>query len=151
MAVKTYLLGRDAKLYAGIAGSTPNTEILDVRDLSVTLNQGEIDVTTRTAKGWKVSAGGLREATISFDVLVAKDSTEAKIFLQAFAGSSGGGTDYIALRVVDAPDNGILDLDADCLVTECSQTQDLEDKISFSVTCKPTIYDTDRVPTLTIS
>ena len=149
--IKNYLLGRDAKLYAGTAGSTPSTEIKDIKNLGINLNQAEIDVTTRTAKGWKAVAGGLREAEISFDLLVAKGSTEAKQMLNAFKGGEGGTATYLALKIIDAVTEGIFDFEADCLITECSQQQDLEEAIVYAVKAKPTIYDDARVPTLTVT
>lgn len=149
--IKNYLLGRDAKLYAGAAGSTPSTEIKDVKDLSISLNQDEVDVTTRTAAGWKATAGGLREAEISFDLLVAKSSTEGKLFLNAYKGGEGGIASYLALKIIDAVADGIFSFEADCLITECSMEQNLEDAIKFSVKAKPTVYDDARLPTLTVT
>jgi predicted secreted protein len=149
--IQTYLLGRDAKLYVGAPGSTPTTEIKDVKDLTVTLNQAEIDVTTRKAKGWKVFAGGLREVEVSFGLLVPKASAEGKLFLNAYKGAENGTAAYLAMKIIDTDEDGIFSFDADWLITECSEDQNLEDAIKFSVKAKPTIYDDTRVPTLTIT
>lgn len=146
MAIKNYLLGRDAKLYAGAAGSTPATEIKDVKDLSITLTQGEIDVTTRTAQGWKATAPGLREAEISFDLLCGASSTEAKTFLNAYKGNG-----YVAIKVVDKSTDGLVTFEADCMIADCSMEQNLEDAIKLSIKAKPTVYDDTRPPTLTIA
>jgi hypothetical protein len=43
----TFILGKDAKLYHGTAGATATTEISNVRDVTLTLEAGEADVTTR--------------------------------------------------------------------------------------------------------
>jgi|BioPla2DNA2_1021312.scaffolds.fasta_scaffold185757_1 hypothetical protein len=148
MAIKNYLLGRDAKLFAGEAGSTPTTEIKDVKDLSITLTQGEIDVTTRTAQGWKATAPGLREAEISFDLLCGVGSNEAAIFLNAYNGTNGG---YVAIKIVDKSTDGLVTFEADCMIADCSMEQNLEDSIKLSVKAKPTVYDDTRPPTLSIA
>lgn len=154
MAVKNYQLGRDAKLYAGAAGATPATEIKDIKDLSLSLTQDEIDVTTRTTKGWKAAAPGLREAEISFDLLCAVGSTEARLFLNAYKGAGDGSvssSNYVAIKIVDNSSGGLVTFEADCMVVDCSMEQNLEDAIKLSVKAKPTIYDDDRPPTLTIA
>lgn len=154
MAVKNYQLGRDAKLYAGAVGSTPATEIKDVKDLSLSLTQDEIDITTRTAKGWKATAPGLREAEISFDLLCAAGSTEAKLFLNAYKGGADGtvtSANYVAIKIVDNSIDGLATFEADCMVSDCSMEQNLEDAIKLSIKVKPTVYDDTRPPTLTIS
>lgn len=149
--IKNYMLGRDAELFAGSPGATPSNKIQDVKDLSLTLTQTEIDVTTRTAKGWKAAAGGLREAEISFDLLCHAGSTEATLFLNAFKGGTNGTAVYVAIKINDASSGGLLSFEADCLITDCSIEQNLEDAIKLSVKAKPTIYDDSRPPTLTIS
>jgi hypothetical protein len=44
----------------GEAGATGTTEVKNVKDLSLTLESGDADVTTRAANGWKVSQKTLR-------------------------------------------------------------------------------------------
>ena len=53
------VLGLDAKLLRGDAGSTGNTEVKNVKDLTLTLESGEADVTTRATGGWRASAATL--------------------------------------------------------------------------------------------
>lgn len=149
--IKNYLLGRDAQLFAGTAGATPTTEIKDVKDLTLSLTQSDVDVTTRTAKGWKAVAGGLREAEISFNLLCAAGDTEAALFLNAYKGGADGKSSYLALKIVDASESGITTFEADCLISECNIEQNLEEAIELSIKAKPTVYDSDRVPTLTVS
>jgi hypothetical protein len=65
----TFILGKDAKLYHGAAGSTPSTEMSNVRDVTLTLEAGEADVTTRANSGWRATAPTLRECTCEFEMV----------------------------------------------------------------------------------
>jgi len=65
----TFILGKDAKLYHGPAGSTPSTEMSNVRDVTLTLEAGEADVTTRANSGWRATAPTLRECTCEFEMV----------------------------------------------------------------------------------
>lgn len=47
MAIK---LGLDAKLFRGAAGTQGTIEVTNVKDVSLSLESGEADVTTRKAK-----------------------------------------------------------------------------------------------------
>ena len=61
MAIK---LGLDAKLFRGVAGTQGTIEVTNVKDVSLSLESGEADVTTRKAKGWKLSVATLKEASL---------------------------------------------------------------------------------------
>ena len=50
------VLGLDAKLFRGTAGSQASTEVTNVKDLTLNLESGEADVTTRATQGWKATA-----------------------------------------------------------------------------------------------
>ncbi len=65
----TFILGKDAKLYHGTAGSTATTEMSNVRDVTLNLEAGEADVTTRANSGWRATAPTLRECTCEFEMV----------------------------------------------------------------------------------
>ena len=48
------VLGLDAKLMRGTAGATAATEVKNVKDLTLNLESGEADVTTRATEGWSL-------------------------------------------------------------------------------------------------
>ena len=54
-------LGMDAKLYrnSGSFGSPIWTEVTNVKDLTLNLEKGEADVTTRANGGWRATVGTL--------------------------------------------------------------------------------------------
>ena len=66
MAIK---LGLDAKLFRGTAGTQGTIEVTNVKDVSLSLESGEADVTTRKAKGWKLSVATLKEASLEITIL----------------------------------------------------------------------------------
>ena len=49
------VLGLDAVLLRGAAGQTGSTEVKNVKDLTLNLESGDADVTTRATQGWKAS------------------------------------------------------------------------------------------------
>ena len=57
------VLGLDAKLFRGTAGSQAATEVTNVKDLTLNLESGEADVTTRATQGWKATAAAMPMAT----------------------------------------------------------------------------------------
>ena len=118
------VLGLDAILMRGPAGSTGSTEVKNVKDLTLNLESGAADVTTRATKGWRASVATLKEASLEFNILY---DTEDEDY-NAFADTDGNGTG----------------LDADFSITGFSIEQPLEEALSVSVTAKPTA--SERAP-----
>src|SRR5512146_1240366 len=64
--------GMDAKLYfcvAGIGGTPAWTELTNVKNLTLNLQKGEADVTTRGNNGGKATAATLKEGSIEFEMV----------------------------------------------------------------------------------
>ncbi|NJL32246.1 MAG: hypothetical protein HC898_11870 [Phycisphaerales bacterium] len=138
MSVK---LGLDAKLYycvAGIGsgGGAPTwTELTNVKNVTLSLTKGEADVTTRANNGWKATAGTLKEGSIEFEMVW--DTTDAGF---TAVQSAYFGNSLIGLAVMDGGITaaGSQGLWADCMITDFSRDEPLEDAISVKVTAKPT-------------
>lgn len=66
-----FLLGMSGKIYYGTAGValTSMTELTNARDVTLTLEAGEADVTTRANLGWRATAPTLREASAEFEMV----------------------------------------------------------------------------------
>ena len=126
------VLGLDAKLFRGTAGSRAATEVTNVKDLTLNLESGEADVTTRATKGWKASAATLKEASLEFTILYDTEDAEFTAFQAAYFGNTP-----LALFVSDGQDTAH-GLDADFSITAFSVEQPLEEAISVSITAKPT-------------
>ncbi len=133
------VLGLDAKLLRGTAGATAATEVKNVKDLTLNLESGEADVTTRATKGWKASVATLKEASLEFGILYDTEDADFAAFQAAYFGNTP-----IALFVTDGNGSG---LDADWSITGFSMEQNLEEAVTVSVTAKPTA--STRAPTWT--
>lgn len=124
------ILGLDAKLLRGTAGSTGSTEVKNVKDLTLNLESGEADVTTRATKGWRATVATLKEASLEFGILYDTEDADFQAFSEAYFNNTP-----LALFVTDGAGNG---LDADFSITGFSVEQPLEEALSVSVTAKPT-------------
>ena len=126
------VLGLDAKLFRGTAGSRATTEVTNVKDLTLNLESGEADVTTRATRGWKASVATLKEASLEFSILYDPSDADFAAFQTAYFSNTP-----LALFVSDGQDTAH-GLDADFSITAFSMEQPLEEAISVSVTAKPT-------------
>ena len=64
-----YKLGLDAKLFHGAAGSTASSEMKNCKDVTLNLETGEADITTRAAEGWRITAATLKDASLEFEMV----------------------------------------------------------------------------------
>ena len=134
MAVK---LGMKAVLRYGAAGSTAQSVLGNVRNVTLSLETGEADVTTRANQGWRATAATLKDGSVEFEMVWDTDDPGFYAIRNAWFSS-----EPIALAILDVP-NG-QGLDADFVVTSFSRSEPLEEAITASVTAKPT-YST-RAP-----
>jgi hypothetical protein len=135
MSVK---LGLDAKLYYSVAGigGTPTWVLLgNVKNVTLNLQKGEADVTTRANQGWRATAGTLKEGTIEFEMVWDTADAGFTAIKDAYFNNT-----LIGLAAMDGPiaTNGSQGLWADCSITDFSRDEPLEDAISVKVTAKPT-------------
>ena len=135
MSVK---LGLDAKLYfcvAGIGGTPTWTLLGNVKNVTLNLQKGEADVTTRANNGWKATAATLKEGSIEFEMVWDTADTGFTAIKDAYFNNS-----IIGMAAMDGPvaTAGSQGLWADCMITDFSRDEPLEDAISVKVTAKPT-------------
>ena len=135
MAIK---LGLDAKLFRGTAGTQGNIEVTNVKDVSLSLESGEADVTTRKAKGWKLSVATLKEASLEITILYDTEDEDFIAFKEAYFSNTP-----LSLFVTDG-DTTAHGLDADFSVTGFTVDQPLEEAVTVKITAKPTA--SDRAP-----
>ena len=124
------VLGLDAKLLRGAAGQTGATEVKNVKDLTLNLESGVADVTTRATKGWRASVATLKEASLEFGILYDTEDADFLAFQEAYFGNIP-----LALFVTDGAGGG---LDANWSITGFSIEQPLEEALTVQVTAKPT-------------
>ena len=124
------VLGLDAVLYRGTAGQQGSIEVTNVKDLTLNLESGEADVTTRKTQGWKASIATLKEGSLEFEMLYDTADDDFQAFQAAYFGNTP-----IALFVSDGAGTG---MDADFSVTGFNINQNLEEAMTVSVKAKPT-------------
>jgi hypothetical protein len=128
-----FILGMNAKIYYGTAGTTASTELTNVRDVTITLEAGEADVTTRANSGWRATAPTLRECNLEFDMVWKTTDAGFTAVKTAFLNN-----DTIALLALsEAGGEGI---DGDFSITNFSRNEALEEAITVSVTAKLATY-----------
>ncbi len=130
-------LGMEGKLYFN-AGSyaTPDwKELKNVKDVTLNLEKGEADVTTRGNAGWRATVGTLKEGSLEFE-MVWDTEDEGFAALQAAWFSDTP----VEMAVMDGPiaTSGSQGLRATMSVISFSRKEPLEEAMSVSVSVKPT-------------
>ncbi|MCP4594505.1 MAG: hypothetical protein GY842_27555 [bacterium] len=135
MAIK---LGMEAKLFYqtdGVGGTAGWNELTNVRDVTLSLETGEADVTTRANQGWRATAATLKEANVEWEMVWDTADAGFTAVKDAFFNNQA-----IGLRVLDG-DAG-QGLEADFSITNFSRNEALEEAITVSVTAKVTYSTT---------
>ena len=145
MAIK---LGMEAKLYrnTGTYAAPTWVELTNVKDVTLNLEKGEADVTTRANAGWRATAATLKDASVEFEMVW--DTTDAGF--TAIKNAYFNNT-TIELAVMDGAiaTNGSQGLRATMMITNFSRSEALEEAITVSVTAKPT-YATNAPSWMTV-
>lgn len=115
-----YKLGLDCTL------TVDSVEIVNAKDVTLNIEAGDADVTTRAANGWRMHMPTLMDASIEFELLTGgADGTKlASLF------NSGESAD---LEI----SGGNVSFTAKVVVTNFAGSQPLEDAESVSVTIRP--------------
>ena len=115
-----YKLGLDCTL------TVDSVEIENAKDVTLNIEAGDADVTTRAAQGWRMHMATLMDASIEFELLTGgADGTKlATLF------NSGDAVDVVV-------GGGNVSFTAKMVVANFSGSQPLEDAESVSVTLRP--------------
>ena len=124
------VLGMDGVLYRGVAGTTATTAMSNVKDVTLALEIGEADVTTRGSGGWELTETTLLKGSVSFKMLWDTEDTDFSAIQTAFFNRTA-----LAFFVTDGSGTG---LDADFKVLSFSRDEALTEAMSVDVTIKPT-------------
>ncbi|GJQ30667.1 MAG: hypothetical protein HBSAPP03_25510 [Phycisphaerae bacterium] len=131
MAIK---LGMEAVLkykVGGQAGGGAWTALGNVKDVTLNLETGEADVTTRANAGWRATVGTLKEASVEFEMVWDTADAGFTAIKNAFFNNA-----VIGLQVLDGTSGQ--GLQADFSITNFSRSEALEEAITVSVTAKVT-------------
>lgn len=130
-------LGMDAKLYrnSGTHGTPTWVELSNVKDVTLNLEKGEADVTTRANSGWKATAATLKDASIEFEMVWDTADAGFTAIQEAYFDNT-----TVELAAMDGPiaTAGSQGLRASMMITNFSREEPLEEAISVKVTAKPT-------------
>jgi len=139
---ENFVLGKDAKAYFSAALLTaavgPDalawTEIDNVKDLTLNLETGEADITTRANNGWRATAATLKDGSIEFEMLWKPGDAAFEAVKDAWLASA-----EIAFMALDGAedDSGREGFASNFTVTNFSRSEPLEEAITVSVTIKP--------------
>ncbi len=134
MAVK---LGMNGKLYRNTATYEAPTwvEVTNVKDLTLSLETGEADVTTRANGGWKASKATLKDGSVEFDMVW--DTEDAGFTAVQGAFFANAALEF-AVMDGDIATAGSQGLRASFSVTKFDRKEPLEEAMTVSVTIKPT-------------
>lgn len=130
-------LGMEAKLYRNTSDyETPAwQEVANVKDLTLSLEKGEADFTTRGNGGWRATVGTLKDASIEFQMIWDTEDAAFVAIQQAFFGNTS-----IEFAVMDG---AITDADSEGLratfdIFNFTRNENLEEAIQVDVSMKPT-------------
>lgn len=133
-------LGMEAKLFrnSGSYASPTWAEMDNVKDLTLNLEAGEADVTTRGNNGWRATVASLKDGSIEFEMVWDTADAAFTAIQQAYFGNTP-----VEFAVMDGPitEAGSQGLRASFSITKFSRNEPLEEAISVSVTAKPTYSD----------
>ena len=136
----TFILGKDAKIYQGAAGGALGTltEMSNVKDVTLNLEAGEADITTRANSGWRATAPTLRECTCEFEMVWKPGDSGFDAIKAAFLGGTA-----IELAVLDQAREtvGAQGPKGSFSITSFSRNEALEEAITVSVTAKLAVFD----------
>ncbi len=131
------ILGLRAKLYrnTGTFGAPIFKEIGNVRDLTLALEKGEADVTTRQNDGWRATLPTLRDASAEFEMVWDDSEVDFNFIFQAWLAESD--IEFFILSG-DRTVPGVTGLRALMQVLNVSRSEPLEEAVKASITIKPT-------------
>jgi TP901-1 family phage major tail protein len=110
----------------------------NVRDVTLTLEAGEADITTRANSGWRATAPTLRECTAEFEMVWKPGDAGFDAVKNAFLTSA---TLELAILDQDKATTGAQGPKGSFSITSFSRNEALEEAITVSVTAKLAEFD----------
>ncbi len=130
-----YPLGMNAKVYQGAAGAdiATVTEMDNVKDVTLSLEAGEYDHTTRGSQGWQEIDATIRQCSSEFEMPWKPSDAGFVAVKNAFL---TGGKVRLAILTGDKDVSGNEGMFGDFCVTSFTRNEPLEEGITASVTVK---------------
>lgn len=140
-------LGKDCKAYFftailtekwdGTAAAPAHTEMPNVRDVTVNLETGEADITTRANNGWRATAATLKNGSVEFEMLWDPADAGFSKIQAAWSTSAEIGLAFMDGAIDGADNSGLA---SNFTVTNFSRSEPLEEAVKVSVTVKPSSF-----------
>lgn len=135
-------LGLEARLYynSNTYASPTWVHVSRIKDVTLTLEKGEADVSTRAGSGWREIVNTLKDGSVTFSMLQAPTGTDT--VFAAFRDAWLNGTS-IEVAVMDGviTTAGSQGLRATMTVSSFTRNENLEEAIMYDVTIRPTPAD----------
>lgn len=133
-------LGLDAKLYRNTGVfATPVWDLIgNVRDLTLSLEAGEADVSTRSNNGWRATVGTLKDASLEFEMVWDTADADFTAIRDAFLNNTTIEFAVMDGLITGAGSSGSQGLRATFRIASFSRNEALEEAITVSVAAKPT-------------
>lgn len=135
-----FLLGMNAKIYQGATAADPSTldpatltEMGNVKDVTLSLEAGEADITTRANSGWRATAPTLRECSCEFEMVWKPGDAGFEAIKAAFLSA---GTVALAVLTGAHNESGAEGPVGNWSITNFSRSEALEEAVTVSVTAK---------------
>jgi len=131
------VLGLDAKMYRNSAvWATPSwVEFTNVKDVTLSLETAEADVTTRASGGWRAVVATLKEGSVESNILWDTADANFEAVKDAFFDNTSV---EFAVMDGDITVEGTEGLRADFSVVNFTRNEPLEDALNVDFTIKPT-------------
>ena len=130
-------LGMEARLYRNTGDyATPVwEEVSNVKDVTLNLEKGEADVTTRANGGWRATVGTLKDASVEFQMVWDTEDAAFTDIQSAFFSNTPIEFAIMSGAMTDPDAEG---LRATCDIFNFTRNEALEEAIMVDVTIKPT-------------
>lgn len=140
MSTQPFIFGRDAKLYFGDAEDELSTltEVGNCQDLTVNMDAGEVDITTRSSGGWRGKAQGLKECSLEFTMLWKSGDAAFEAIKNAFLTS---GLVELAALTGGKTVAGSEGPKGSFSITSFRRTEPIEEGIAVAVTASLSVFD----------
>lgn len=135
-----FLLGMGASIYQGTTGAVLGslTEMTNVRDVTLNMEAGEADYTTRANAGWRATAPTLREMSVDFEMVWKPGDSGFDAIRAAFLAND---TLELAILDQDRAESGAQGPKGSFSITSFNRGEPLEEVITVSVSAKLSSYD----------
>jgi predicted secreted protein len=134
-----HVLSQNAKLYRNTATyATPTWDLVgNVKDLTLSLEKDETDVTTRASGGWKEFVDGMKDATVEFGMLWDTGDADFTAIKDAFINNTAIECAVMDGIITGTGSTGNQGLRASFMVKSFTRNENLGEALMVDVSLRP--------------